>query len=278
MSTTVNLPTAEDPPSPFLHDPTSPPAASHKRTYQACIPCRQRKVRCDLGPVDAPHDPPCVRCRREKKNCYFTPTRRKRKADAEDEQGASSRINDERPIYNHRSTTGTESHDDGVFPHTQDTPPSVSQSSIPALRGYGTSHEGLLTYSRPPYVSPQNRDPNAFDSQEVTNETATALFREPINNPKDALHVLIEAAGRTEDMIRQDDKAGLTSPSQKGEVLVNSQVPQPQLAHQSDRLRAIDPAIANIVEGNITSQGGGLTEALRAWSRLRFIRGMLSIS
>ena len=34
----------------------------HKRGYQACIPCRKRKVRCDLGPIDEPHDPPCARC------------------------------------------------------------------------------------------------------------------------------------------------------------------------------------------------------------------------
>ncbi|PSR94215.1 hypothetical protein BD289DRAFT_338620, partial [Coniella lustricola] len=56
-------------------------AAQHKRVYQACIPCRRRKVRCDLGSVDNPHDPPCVRCRRESKECYFSATRRKRKTD-----------------------------------------------------------------------------------------------------------------------------------------------------------------------------------------------------
>ncbi|KFA61966.1 hypothetical protein S40285_07798 [Stachybotrys chlorohalonatus IBT 40285] len=53
----------------------------HKRVYQACIPCRRRKVRCDLGSVDNPHDPPCVRCRRESKECFFSATRRKRKTD-----------------------------------------------------------------------------------------------------------------------------------------------------------------------------------------------------
>lgn len=58
---------------------TQPP--QHKRVYQACIPCRRRKVRCDLGSVDDPHDPPCVRCRRESKECFFSATRRKRKAD-----------------------------------------------------------------------------------------------------------------------------------------------------------------------------------------------------
>lgn len=68
--------------------PTASPAASqqpnsaqHKRVYQACIPCRRRKVRCDLGSVDNPHDPPCVRCRRESKECFFSATRRKRKTD-----------------------------------------------------------------------------------------------------------------------------------------------------------------------------------------------------
>lgn len=57
--------------------------AQHKRVYQACIPCRRRKVRCDLGSVDNPHDPPCVRCRRESKECFFSATRRKRKNDDE---------------------------------------------------------------------------------------------------------------------------------------------------------------------------------------------------
>ena len=72
----------------------NPPAASdqqqsagdskvpqHKRVYQACIPCRRRKVKCDLGSVDNPGDPPCVRCRRESKECFFSATRRKRKTE-----------------------------------------------------------------------------------------------------------------------------------------------------------------------------------------------------
>ncbi|KAF2396836.1 hypothetical protein EJ06DRAFT_515702 [Trichodelitschia bisporula] len=53
---------------------------SHTRTYQACNRCRLRKVKCDLGPVDDPHPPPCARCRREGKDCAFEATRRKRKS------------------------------------------------------------------------------------------------------------------------------------------------------------------------------------------------------
>ena len=62
-------------------DSSQQPPPGHKRVYQACIPCRRRKVRCDLGSVDNPHDPPCVRCRRESKECYFSATRRKRKTE-----------------------------------------------------------------------------------------------------------------------------------------------------------------------------------------------------
>ena len=69
-------------PEPPRYRPPNPP--QHKRVYQACIPCRRRKVRCDLGSVDDPHDPPCVRCRRESKECFFSATRRKRKADEDD--------------------------------------------------------------------------------------------------------------------------------------------------------------------------------------------------
>ncbi|CCH45798.1 Transcriptional activator ARO80 [Wickerhamomyces ciferrii] len=47
-----------------------------RRNYKACLNCRTRKVRCDLGPVESPHDPPCARCRRERKECVFAESRR----------------------------------------------------------------------------------------------------------------------------------------------------------------------------------------------------------
>lgn len=47
-----------------------------RRNYKACLNCRTRKVRCDLGPLDAPHDPPCARCKRERKECVFAESRR----------------------------------------------------------------------------------------------------------------------------------------------------------------------------------------------------------
>lgn len=47
-----------------------------KRGYKACLNCKMRKVKCDLGPFDNPHDPPCVRCKREGKDCMFAETKR----------------------------------------------------------------------------------------------------------------------------------------------------------------------------------------------------------
>lgn len=41
-----------------------------RRTYLACINCRRRKVRCDLGDPANP-DTVCARCRRERRRCVF---------------------------------------------------------------------------------------------------------------------------------------------------------------------------------------------------------------
>ncbi|KAJ5501993.1 hypothetical protein N7463_004867 [Penicillium fimorum] len=47
-------------------------AREHKR---ACEPCREKKVRCELGSPDCPNKPPCARYRRESKPCFFAASR-----------------------------------------------------------------------------------------------------------------------------------------------------------------------------------------------------------
>lgn len=47
-----------------------------RRAHNACLPCRTRKCKCDLGDVDAPSEPPCGKCRREGRECVFVETRR----------------------------------------------------------------------------------------------------------------------------------------------------------------------------------------------------------
>lgn len=50
---------------------------AYQRTYKACISCRQRKSKCDLGsgPDGMPLGPPCSRCRREQRECVFSEKR-----------------------------------------------------------------------------------------------------------------------------------------------------------------------------------------------------------
>lgn len=47
-----------------------------KRNYRACLNCRVRKVKCDLGSVDNPRDGKCARCLRERKDCVFVESKR----------------------------------------------------------------------------------------------------------------------------------------------------------------------------------------------------------
>ncbi|KAK9369220.1 hypothetical protein V1509DRAFT_621505 [Lipomyces kononenkoae] len=47
-----------------------------RRSYKACLHCRERKVRCDLGSLEHPSEPPCARCKREGRKCEFVPSRR----------------------------------------------------------------------------------------------------------------------------------------------------------------------------------------------------------
>ncbi|KAM0756614.1 hypothetical protein T439DRAFT_33663 [Meredithblackwellia eburnea MCA 4105] len=61
-----------------------------RRSYRACLGCRAKKLRCDLGDVDAPQPGPCKRCRREMRECIFEVTPR-RKAPLQSDPSSSSR-------------------------------------------------------------------------------------------------------------------------------------------------------------------------------------------
>ncbi len=51
---------------------THPKLREFQRAYKACIQCRKRKARCDLGGTSSP---PCARCRREHRECVFSSER-----------------------------------------------------------------------------------------------------------------------------------------------------------------------------------------------------------
>ncbi|KAI5961729.1 ARO80 [Candida margitis] len=79
------------------HNSSQSPPQEHKykRNYRACLNCRVRKVKCDLGPVDNPHDGKCARCLRERKDCVFVESKR---------GGASNVLNGRRKRQKHSNS------------------------------------------------------------------------------------------------------------------------------------------------------------------------------
>ena len=167
----------------------SPPRAgqsgqsSHTRTYQACIPCRRRKVRCDLGPVDNPHDPPCVRCRRESKECFFSATRRKRKQDGSEEADEQ----DDYEVRNARKRSRP-SEVEPLEPVASNGAAYVSQPLTPG--GSVGRYEPL----RRPTTSASMHVEHSEEDIKVNNESVATLQTGEIYSGHDALNLLFEAA------------------------------------------------------------------------------------
>lgn len=70
-----------------------------KRNYRACLNCRVRKVKCDLGPVDNPREGKCLRCLRERKDCLFVESRRGSNGSAVELGPARQHVRTERVPY-----------------------------------------------------------------------------------------------------------------------------------------------------------------------------------
>lgn len=256
------------------------PTSNRLLTQLAQIPCRKRKVRCDLGPVDNPHEPPCVRCRRESKDCYFSATRRKRKADGgEDElEDDVSLANDEYAARNGRKKSINTSGSMREFGH-QGSPGSLSVTS--ALDGYSVAGELQYQQPRPYSTDATSRRQEEDPDQELANETAAALFQAPINTPGDALHLLLKASKENEDFQRRDTEGTRRrseSQSRPQPLSMPGEYKSPphrgvNESRGQNYISNIDPAIS----GNNARQGKSAsrilsTVTIRLWSRLRFVR------
>ena len=165
----------------------------HRRVYQACIPCRKRKVKCDLGSVDNPSAPPCVRCRREFKECFFSVTRRKQKLDENDEPIFDREFVERNKRKRTMSEGGSELDGDmGVRPGLgrgmsvggyRDTPLApVTPGGAPSRR------ESDIRESR----REPERDADPY--RVMTNPEAQSAMRDEIYGPHDALNLLYKAA------------------------------------------------------------------------------------
>ncbi|KAG9540626.1 hypothetical protein KCU79_g18988, partial [Aureobasidium melanogenum] len=165
----------------------------HSRTYQACIPCRRRKVRCDLGPVDNPHDPPCVRCRREAKECFFSATRRKKRA------ADSGTAGDEVDPNDYEIRGGRKRLKEGIA-ESVDSDARSAHSPVPVAAPYiprPLTPGGSMGRQQPlrrPHSTSQTPYPGDEADDHVNSHTAALLQTAELHNGHDALNVLIEAA------------------------------------------------------------------------------------
>ena len=233
-----------------------------------------------------------MRCRRESKECYFSATRRKRKA--EDGEGLVDGCDGLDDDYANRNSRRNASQNhalslsrDTTLHQPRGSLVPGSQSTTPPTAGYR-----LKTREPPPpsntyYGDMGDGSTETSQDREVTNETAAALFQSPINMPGDALHLLLEASGRSEDMNRQQKGRQ----SNQHDPAMGKHLMAPQKDHDGQGQFAglapvlqgqpanIDPAI---ITGNVPNPDKSTFDsygATNVWSRLRFVRaGWLTAS
>ncbi|KAH8880446.1 hypothetical protein GQ53DRAFT_538315 [Thozetella sp. PMI_491] len=246
-------------------------AALHKRVYQACIPCRRRKVRCDLGSVDHPHDPPCVRCRRESKECFFSATRRKRKVDDPEDELEQ----DEYIIRNGRKQlrASEAAFDRRLYSDVPLTPGGTHGRSRP-LRRPGTE-EPTEDYDRASTGRDLDEDePNT----QLENLEAQSVMRTGMYGPHDALDLLYKAAtNKHDEELHQATPSSMSTTQgpvrpdalRKSSHHREASIHPRQISRQDN---AVDPAIDPALTKRDPADDLGYGEALKAWARFRFVR------
>ncbi|KAJ5731890.1 hypothetical protein N7493_003371 [Penicillium malachiteum] len=187
----------------------SRPDRPYQRTYKACIPCRQRKAKCDLGtgPDGLPIGPPCARCRREMRDCVFPEKRawersrkRARSIDAEDQISpgtdqilpeASSDASRKRVVHPDQSP----SQYPGSSPFQPGWPPSSARSA--SLQHDRGSYIGISPRATTEILNHGNHaSPYASkDHRHLSNSSLTnSMMRTVVASGNDALNILFEAA------------------------------------------------------------------------------------
>jgi len=158
----------------------------HSRAYKACLACRQRKAKCDLGRTG---QPPCYKCHREQRECVFEEQRRwgaKRRKIADHggrELDDTNATNDEAseppvppsPIATYQAATTVE------LSHHQD---ETETSMIRAVVSNGTEALDLLlqaaSHSRP---GSNNQASTSTSQQSNLPHTRQSLLPHAIHSP-----------------------------------------------------------------------------------------------
>ncbi|KAE8392812.1 C6 transcription factor [Aspergillus alliaceus] len=152
---------------------------TYQRTYKACLACRQRKAKCELGTGPDGHSlgPPCSKCRREQRECVFSEKkaweRQKKRGHSED--GAPSPVSARPRLSSNPGISRDESH------HTSSHGPS------PLSYAEQDRDNDDSTLQPSPADSSQRR-------RQSTSTLANSMMRTVVSSGNDALNILFEAA------------------------------------------------------------------------------------
>ena len=138
-------------------------------------------MRCDLGSVDNPHDPPCLRCRREAKECYFSATRRKKKNADDGEGDAGEDVEDDYEVKAGRKRLRADTGSAEPF----------EAEPYDAPRTPGGSVGRLQPLRRP---APPKPVQYGEEDHKASEQTVGLLQGAEVHSGHDALKVLYEAA------------------------------------------------------------------------------------
>jgi hypothetical protein len=207
--------------------------AKHERIYQACDPCRSKKLKCDLGPVDQPRAPPCARCHRQSKDCTFTATRNRIITAA-----PRANVDDYVSRNKRRRTHYEEETDSGSVPQTKKDESGPSHSPSVARRTTTPSVSASFDNSA---VSRENEDVGVSE---------TELLKKAAYTTNDALDLLYRAGSHSQYAQRPAPAAPLEQPPAPG-----------QFSHP---LRAWETPPETI---NTSRQS-----ARSAWSKVKFVQ------
>lgn len=135
------------------------PKTKFKRNYRACLNCRLRKVKCDLGSVDNPRDGKCARCLRERKDCTFVKSKR----------GGSTNVINGKKRRQNGDLSGSESSspplitsDPNLPLQNNRVPPALASSQLPKLPPVKNliDNNDVLSSSRTTQLYAENQELN----------------------------------------------------------------------------------------------------------------------
>ncbi|KAB8360709.1 hypothetical protein FH972_024445 [Carpinus fangiana] len=223
----------------------------------ACFPCRQRKVKCDLGKPDDP-SPPCLRCRRESKECTFALTRRKAPTQ---KRSADDALDDEddgpsRPRSDSFKRVKTDLH-------------GTALTDSPRTPGGSVARNTPL---RRPSDKNKTEEPEEEEDTAINDDTAELLQRSEMHNGPDAMAALATIAaahGRSSSINASARPTTVRDSANAFGAGISTASPIYRTASM-DGPHNISTTSPYSDSPSFSSQGK--SEALRAWSRVRFVR------